>query len=115
MIYWSLASVPELRKLDPDRRERVWKRARSTMPRGSILVTALLAIVGAGAAAALGVLSLGTAGLVFGPFGGALAYLHVDRWRARPYIRMDLERRSGSVPLQEDAIETPITPSCGSS
>ncbi len=89
-IYWSLRSIPELKKLDADQRRRVWRRARANVPPDWRLVIGWLLF---GTATGCGFAFGSLPGAVLGAMAGGFLLLQIIARQTLPYIRLDVARR----------------------
>ena len=97
-LYFGLGSIPELARLEPEQRRRVWRRAHSRVQRDWRWwagIACAACFVGFGAA--LGdVWGLGLGGLF-----GAFFFLQVLIWLTLPFIRRDVrDRHASAVPTR---------------
>lgn len=98
-LYFGLGSIPELARLEPEQRRRVWRRAHSRVRRDWRWWAGMAcAAVFVGLGAALGdVWGLGVGGLL-----GAFFFLQVLIWLTLPFIRVDIRDRHASVGAHVD-------------
>ena len=93
-LYFGLGSIPELARLEPEQRRRVWRRAPSRVRRDWrwwVGIACAASFVGLGAAIG-DVWGVGLGGLL-----GAFVFLQVVIWLTLPFIRIDVNDRHASM------------------